>query len=443
MNATRIVAPAIAGLLIATWGIDAAYYTQATMYLLVLWFMLRLPPSTSHLEGAERRGTIIKEIGAGLRYIGGHRTLRMLMLMAFVPTVLGMPYMSLLPGFAVTELGRGAGDFGFMFTMSGIGAIVGSVFIAMMTAFSRKALLQVGLGFGYGGALVALGLSAEAFGYAGALGALLLLGLFSSTYQTLNNTMVMGETKPEFYGRVMSVYMLTWSVFPLMAGPMGVLADRITATATFMVAGAGIVGFIVLCLVVNPKYAFRRSEVEEVPRTPPVAPAPSGRPASSVAPVAAPTGNGTAAYSNGAVAANGTLESAGKSSRPRRVRRRDYMGQGTTGTRRDYMALPSNGANGLGGSNGVYGLEPARRRTEGYGLEVGHASNGAIGANGHASNGDDSAAAPEPAFGLPLQGEGGAEAFGPASGRGDDLETGEPERVSQAVEAGDASGAAG
>ena len=263
MNGTRIIAPAIAGVLIAAWGVDAAYYAQTVMYVFVLLFMLRLPSSTSHLADAEHRGNINSEIGRGLSYLFQSRTLLGLMVMAFVPTLFGMPYFTLLPGFAVDELGLDPGGFGFMFTITGVGAIIGSVVIATMTEFPRKALLQAFAGFGFGGALVVLGLASMGFGYTGALVGLALLGLFSTSYMTLNNTMIMMATRPEFYGRVMSVYMLTFSLFPLMAGPLGVLADVISAKTTFVGLGTAILVFMALAVVVNPRYILRRTPLPE------------------------------------------------------------------------------------------------------------------------------------------------------------------------------------
>jgi MFS family permease len=222
------------------------------MYLFVIAFLVRLPASRSHLEGAATRGSVLTEITIGLRYIWASRSLRLLMLMAFVPTILGMPYITLLPGFAVDELGLEADSYGLMFTVTGIGAIVGSILIATLTTFPRKAALQVAAGAGFGLALALLGLLAMAFGYIGAIAALVLLGLCSTMYQTLNATMVMSEARPEFYGRVMSVYMLTFSVFPLMATPIGVVADSITASTTFVILGLGIIAFIVAISLASP-----------------------------------------------------------------------------------------------------------------------------------------------------------------------------------------------
>ncbi len=262
MNSTRVAGPAVAGIMIAAWGVEAAFFAQAFMYLFVIGFLVRLPASTSHLEGAAQRGSVFNEITIGLRYIWDSPTLRLLMVMAFVPTLLGMPYFTLLPGFAVDELGLEADSYGFMFTVTGIGAIVGSIAIATLTDFPRKGLLQIGAGAGFGISLVLLGILSVAFGYGGAIAALIVLGLCSTMYQTLNATMVMSEARPEFYGRVMSVYMLTFSVFPLMATPIGVVADAISASTTFLVLGGGILAFIAAITLASPSRLLRVGNAE-------------------------------------------------------------------------------------------------------------------------------------------------------------------------------------
>lgn len=278
MNATRVIAPSIAGALIAAFSVQIAYYVAASCYLVVLAFALMLPPSISHLSDAATRGSVRAEIGIGLRYIWGSRDLRLLLLMAFVPIVLGMPYNGLLPGFAVEELRRGSAAYGMMSTVAGVGALVGSIGIAGIAGYSRVRMLQAAVGVGFGVGLLALGFASAAFGYPGALVALLGLGLCSMSYMTLNNTLIMTATEPAFYGRVMSVYMLTFSVFPLMSGPMGVVADRISAQITFELLGAGIVVFMAVVIALNPHFVFaRRSALAE--RAPDAEPAPAGAPA--------------------------------------------------------------------------------------------------------------------------------------------------------------------
>lgn len=288
MNATRVIAPSVAGAMIAAFSVQVVYYAAASCYLVVLAFALMLPPSTSHLAAAGERGSVRAEIGVGLRYIWNSRDLRLLLLMAFVPIVLGMPYNALLPGFAVDELRRGSAAYGMMSTVAGVGALVGSIGIASLAGYRRVRLLQAGVGLGFGLGLLALGFASAAFGYSGALVALLGLGLCSMSYMTLNNTLIMTASEPAFYGRVMSVYMLTFSVFPLMSGPMGVAADRITAQTTFEMLGTGIVVFMAIVIALNPRFVFsQRGALADAERDADDAPLPSAQPHAAGAAVSA------------------------------------------------------------------------------------------------------------------------------------------------------------
>lgn len=372
MNATRIIGPAVAGLVIALGdgvggrGIEAAYYLQAAMYLGVLSVLIFLPPSYSHLEGAATRRGIFSEIGAGLSYTVKSRVLLQLMLLAFVSTLVGMPYMTLLPGFAVGELGVEASAFGIMSSVTGIGAIVGSLFIATMSEHPRKPLLQMLFGLGFGAGLIGLGLGSMAFGYVGALVALLAVGLFATSFQTINNTMLMAETKPEYYGRVMSVYMLTFALFPLMSYPLGVLADAITASATFTAMGVLIAGVIAIISVLTPRWTFGRSRPPVTAVTP--------EELRSASPQAVVDGRAAApVFARGAVGFGASaLVAAGDAAGPprepseRRRAPRSYMGAGArTGRPLDYMGGMTSDAPG---AHPIARLTSAPREAVSYGL---------------------------------------------------------------------------
>ncbi len=252
MNGTRVFAPAVAGVLMVALGVDIVFYLQAALNFGVVAILWQLPRSTAHLAGATERRNVAREIGVGLRYLWASPALRLLMLMAFVPSLVGMPYITLLPGFAAEELHVGSGAYGVLLAVSGVGALAGSLAIAWLGHTRRLPLLQALLGFGFGLSLVTLGLLAAWFGYSGALVAQVTLGLASTGYMTVNSTMLMANSDPALHGRVMSIYMLTFSVFPLMSAPLGALADRTSASATFILLGALIAAFMALVAIASP-----------------------------------------------------------------------------------------------------------------------------------------------------------------------------------------------
>lgn len=58
---------------------------------------------------------------------------------------------------------------------------------------------------------------------------------------------------------------MTFSLFPVGSWPLGMLADAITAKATFVLLGAAITGFIVLVAVTRPRYVFGANPAPHTP----------------------------------------------------------------------------------------------------------------------------------------------------------------------------------
>jgi MFS family permease len=264
MNATRLFGPAVAGVMVGIMGLESVYFTQAVLNVLAAVAILAVPVGlgvlTGHRPPPQPQGNMAVEIGRGLRYIVSTPQLRLLISMMFVICLFGMPYIMLLAGFVQEDLGQGDSAYGYMQSVSGIGAIVASIGIATLTGFDRKPLLQWAAGILSGVGLVTLALGSEYAGFTGALVATVLIGLTMTAYQTLNNTMMMDEADPQYYGRVMSVNMLTFSAMPLMALPLGWLADIFGAAEVFAAMGLIIIVCTIISGMVYPSYTFGRGQ---------------------------------------------------------------------------------------------------------------------------------------------------------------------------------------
>lgn len=275
MNATRLFGPALAGVMIGFWDIESAYFVMSGLYVVSSGLLLRVPTglgNAGQMEGLRRRpqGNMFVEIGRGLRYVASDPRLRLLFAMLFIVTFFAMPYVMLLAGFNEEDLGKGNFEFGMLQSLMGVGALIGSLGIATLTEYDRKPLVQWVAGVGGAAGLIMLAVSAGMFGWWGAAASVVFIGLMFTAYQTLNNTMVMDEAQPEYYGRVMSINMLTFSSMPLMAFPLGGLADRIGAPETFMAQGAIVLAFMAFVALVNGGYTFGRHEPKST-AAPPVA----------------------------------------------------------------------------------------------------------------------------------------------------------------------------
>lgn len=254
MNSTRVAAPAIAGLFIAFVSIEGAYYVTALLYASTVWAILQVPRSSAHVD--RPRAPLLTDIRVGLRYVAGDRLLRSLMLSGLVMALFIMPYQVMLPGFS-DGLGY-PGLYGPMVAVSGLGGLAGSFAVAAIAQYPRKPYLQFLLGLTAGAALIGLGALSGTFGPAGAFTALAIIGAASTGYMTLNQTMLMTDAAPQFRGRVMSMSMLTFSAMPLMALPLGVLADVVGGGGAFMAQGAIVIAVIVTLGVANRSHTFAR-----------------------------------------------------------------------------------------------------------------------------------------------------------------------------------------
>jgi MFS family permease len=258
MNFCQIFGPALAGFLIS-WqvvGLSKVFYVMAACYLLPVFMLTQLKPRFA--AAGRKKAPMIEELRGGLRYIARHETLGLLLVIGLVPILVGFSYQTLLPVFASEEvLDVGASGLGLMSAAVGIGALAGSLFIASYADFKKRGLAQIVMGSAWGVSLMFFGLSQS---FHVALVTLLFVGLTASAYRSLNNTLVTISTDQEFYGRVMSVQMLGFSLSMLTPLPIGVIVDRIGAPMTVVICGVVIVLFLgCVAMFVG---SYRRLEIQ-------------------------------------------------------------------------------------------------------------------------------------------------------------------------------------
>lgn len=248
MNATRVLGPALAGVLMAFIGIEGAFYAAVANLLLAVALLARLP-ATGTGKGTRK---VSREIVEGLRYIRGRSLVLILLGMAMVTVLFGMPYQNLMPVFAellnVEELG-----FGFLMAMTGIGALVGSLAIANLGDYKRKGMLLMLSGIGFGVALVAF---ANVTSLYPALLILMAVGAASTGFMSVNNTLIQMHISDDVRGRVMSVYMMTFGLMPLGTLPFGAIAQRYGAPLAVTIGG-GLLAAVVLALMVLRRQLWR------------------------------------------------------------------------------------------------------------------------------------------------------------------------------------------
>ncbi|HET7463327.1 MAG TPA: MFS transporter [Longimicrobium sp.] len=242
-NATRIVGPAVAGWLIGTAGTAACFYANAASYLFVLAGLraMRLPV----FRRPERRAGTLETIREGLAYIRSDRLSRTLVCLIAVFSVLGFPYVMLMPVFARDILRVGAHGLGWLLAATGAGALAGG--IALAAAGERIPRGRIMLG-------ASLGFCAAVFAFAGSRSfplSLALLALVGFT-MVLNNATVnalLQSTVPDHLrGRVMSVYVFMFvGTAPVGALQAGALSKALDAPTALQI-GAAVLAVVVIAV---------------------------------------------------------------------------------------------------------------------------------------------------------------------------------------------------
>ena len=244
-NALRIASPAAAGFLIAALGTDdfgfpAVYFTIAACYLAASGFALLLPRTGRiSLRGSGTFADII----AGFRYVRSEKTLFWLLGFTLVTVVLSTPYIQLMPFMAEDVLGMGPSGMGILLSVSGIGAIIGSLVLASLPNRKRGLMLLVS-GVIMAGALLAFAVSSS---WPLSIAVMVVIGLGQAGRMTLSNTLVQYYVADEYRGRVMSIYQMNFGFTAFGVFAAGMIAESLGAQGVQWAIG----GFAAVLLVLS------------------------------------------------------------------------------------------------------------------------------------------------------------------------------------------------
>ena len=278
MHSSRMLGPALAGVLITVIDVSGAYTVVSAFHLttVILTRSLKLPARRpQQAEGARSQG-IARNLAEGFRYVAGQNTILAAVIVTVLMNLLVFPYQQMVPVIAKNVLDVGPGLMGLLLASEGFGALIGAVGIASAANITHHGR------FFLGGSLLALLaiLAFSASGYYGlSLPILIVAGLGTSGFGTMQATIVILVAREEMRGRALGVMSLAIGAGPLGALMVGGLASAFGPTkAVALMAGVGIVS-VVIVGVLMPSLR-RRITLDERPQAGPQAP--KGGPAAEV-----------------------------------------------------------------------------------------------------------------------------------------------------------------
>jgi MFS family permease len=234
VNASRLIGPSIAGLLTASFGEGLCFLSNGLSYVAVLvsLAMMRLParPHTDKVEIPVLQG--LKE---GFNYALGFMPIRSILMLMSVVSLVGLPYLVLMPVFAKDVLHSGPRVLGFLTAAPGVGALVGAVFLA-----SRKDVRGLGRVIPAASAIFGIGLIAFSLSRVVWLSIpmLFLAGFGMIVQMAGSNTILQTISDEDKRGRVMSFYTVSFrGILPFGSLMAGSMAGSIGAPWTVGIGG--------------------------------------------------------------------------------------------------------------------------------------------------------------------------------------------------------------
>lgn len=238
INGSRVVGPAIAGLLYPLVGAAAIFAMNAVTYafVIVAFATVHLPPQDPPL------GTRRERFLGGIHYAKAHPIVRRSLLVMLLLSALTLSFVGLMPLIAEKSLHlvSKSGTYGLLYATFGAGAMLGSLAIGTVLAHAdKRRIAQQGI--------LALGLAILAFGWttsvALAFPIIFVLGACYFGTTTALLTVLQSALVDNVRGRIMALWMIAFGGTVAVSGPFyGWLFDLVGGRVVLSIGAASAVG---------------------------------------------------------------------------------------------------------------------------------------------------------------------------------------------------------
>lgn len=232
-NGARLVGPSVAGLVIGLVGEGYCFLFNALSFLAVIiaLLLMRIPRKIPLSPGLD----ILSGIREGYKYAFGFAPIRYILLLVALVSLAGMPYLVLMPVFAKDLLGGGPQTLGFLMGASGLGALLGALYLASLESIVGTNKRITGASLFFGVSLILFSFSQSFY-----LSMMLMFATGLTMIVTLAtaNTALQTLSEEDKRGRIVGFYVLALAgSMPLGSLLAGIVASRIGAPITLTLGG--------------------------------------------------------------------------------------------------------------------------------------------------------------------------------------------------------------
>jgi MFS family permease len=204
-NASRILGPAVAGLLIGAFDISIAFLINGISYLAVIVAYLAMRESELRRVEPVARPTsvrgVFENLAEGVRYVRTTPLVLLAVVVVGLVATFGMNFQVLVPPLADNVLNVGASGYGFLMAASGLGSTITALWVAFSRKVGPRPIVIGAIALGLGSILLAASTS-----YAVSLVAMFIVGAGGIGMAVAANTTIQMSVPDQLRGRVMSVY---------------------------------------------------------------------------------------------------------------------------------------------------------------------------------------------------------------------------------------------
>lgn len=249
MNIAMLMGPLIGGLLFKAYGPQGAYVIIASLYFSSGLFALTVRTTISRVQG--RRVSVLRTVIEGLKYARGQQVLWATLLVAVIINIAGWTFhTSLMPIFARDVLDTDSAGLGWLLFSFGLGALSGSLGLAMVRNLQRTGKLVILSVIWWHSTILVFALSGSFY-----LSTVILFftGMAFASTQVLMLTLLLRNTQPEFRGRILGLRSLAILAFSFGSMASGGVAGLWGAPGAANMVGLTGIGLVILLAVVAPK----------------------------------------------------------------------------------------------------------------------------------------------------------------------------------------------
>ncbi len=238
VNVARLIGPSLAGLVIAATNEGWCFLIDGISYIAVIASLLMMQLNVPAVRRAAT--STFHELKEGWSYVSGFLPIRTILLLFAVVSLMGMPFVVLMPIFAARVLHGGPHTLGFLMGAMGVGALISALSLA-----ARKSVRGLIRMIPLAAAVFGLGLIGFGLSHVFWLSMLMVLvaGMGMMQGMAASNTIIQTLVDENKRGRVMSYYTMAFvGMAPFGSLLAGTMAHAIPTTPVWMVTGGVLTG---------------------------------------------------------------------------------------------------------------------------------------------------------------------------------------------------------